>query len=188
MTEELKEIGLDVGHRRVGRLMRQNGISVVRTRKHKVTKDSNHKFNIAPNLLDRDFVVDAPNQKDDISYVWPREGWLYLAVILDRYQDPPQLPCPSTHSSQQTERPPAQILSKILVASSCRFPFNSRKPLHSSEAGSSCRRSSVVSFRLVASNPTLPENTSGCETRLHHALGHDPEHTKACTHNQRYQR
>lgn len=37
MTEELKEMGLDVGHRRVGRLMRQNGISVVRTRKHKVT-------------------------------------------------------------------------------------------------------------------------------------------------------
>jgi transposase InsO family protein len=30
MTEELKEIGLEVGHRRVGRLMRQNGISVVR--------------------------------------------------------------------------------------------------------------------------------------------------------------
>ena len=37
MTEELKEIGLDVGHRRVGRLMRQNGISVIRTRKYKAT-------------------------------------------------------------------------------------------------------------------------------------------------------
>jgi len=36
MTEELKELGLDVGHRRVGRLMRQNGISVVRTHKHKL--------------------------------------------------------------------------------------------------------------------------------------------------------
>ncbi len=36
MTEELKEIGLNVGHRSVGRLMRQNGISVVRTRKHKL--------------------------------------------------------------------------------------------------------------------------------------------------------
>ena len=85
MTEELKEIGLDIGHRRVGRLMRQNGISVVRTRKHKVTTDSNHKFNIAPDLLDRDFMADAPNQKwaGDISYVWTREGWLYLAVILD---------------------------------------------------------------------------------------------------------
>lgn len=85
MTEELKEIGLNVGHRRVGRLMRQNGISVVRTRKHKVTTDSGHKFNILLNLLDRDFTANQPNQKwaGDISYVWTREGWLYLAVIID---------------------------------------------------------------------------------------------------------
>ena len=87
MTEELKEIGLEVGHRRVGRLMRQNGISVVRTRKYKVTTDSNHKFNIAPNLLNRNFSADRPNQKwvVDISYIWTREGWLYLAVVLDLY-------------------------------------------------------------------------------------------------------
>jgi putative transposase len=86
------------GTRRVGRLMRQNSISVIRTRKHKVTTDSNHKFNIAPNLLDRNFIADAPNQKwaGDISVahwartngafngqLWTREGWLYLAVILD---------------------------------------------------------------------------------------------------------
>ena len=85
MTEELKEIALNIGHRRIGRLMRQNGISVVRTRKHKVTTDSDHKFDIAPNLLDRDFNADAPNQKraGDISCVRTREGWLYLAVILD---------------------------------------------------------------------------------------------------------
>lgn len=85
MTEELKELGLDVGHRRVGRLMRQNGISVVRTRKYKATTDSNHRFNIAPNLLDRDFTANQPNQKwaGDISYIWTREGWLYLAVMLD---------------------------------------------------------------------------------------------------------
>jgi len=85
MTEELKEIGLDVGHRRVGRLMRQNNISVIRTRKHKVTTDSNHKFNIAPNLLNRNFVAGHPNQKwvVDISYVWTQEGWLYLAAVLD---------------------------------------------------------------------------------------------------------
>lgn len=65
--------------------MRENGISVVRTRKYKVTTDSNHKFNIAPNLLDRNFVADRPNQKwvVDISYIWTREGWLYLAAVLD---------------------------------------------------------------------------------------------------------
>ena len=83
MTEELKELGLNVGHRRVGRLMRQNAIRVVRTRKHKATTDSNHRFNIAPNLLDRDFSASAPNQKwaGDISYIWTREGWLYLAFV-----------------------------------------------------------------------------------------------------------
>ena len=85
MTEELKEVGVDVGHRRVGRLMRDNGIVVERTRKYKATTDSNHTFNIAPNLLDRNFNAPAPNQKwaGDISYIWTREGWLYLAVILD---------------------------------------------------------------------------------------------------------
>lgn len=85
MTQELKEIGLSVGHRRVGRLMRDNGIRVVRTRKYKVTTDSNHRFNIAPNLLDRNFTAVQPNQKwaGDISYIWTREGWLYLAVMMD---------------------------------------------------------------------------------------------------------
>ncbi len=85
MTEELKDIGLNVGHRSVGRLMRQNGISVARTRKHKVTTDNNHKFNIGPNLLDQNFAADGPNQKwaGDITYIWTREGWLYLTVILD---------------------------------------------------------------------------------------------------------
>ena len=50
-----------------------------------MTTDSNHKFNIAPNLPDRNFPKNEPNQKwvGDISYVWMREGWLYLAMILD---------------------------------------------------------------------------------------------------------
>jgi putative transposase len=85
MTEELKEVGLDVGHRRVGRLMHENGIVVERTHKFKATTDSDHTFNISPNLLGHDFTADQPNQKwaGDISYIWTREGWLYLAVILD---------------------------------------------------------------------------------------------------------
>ncbi len=42
MTEELKEAGINVGHRRVGRPMRENGIVVERTRKFKATTDSDH--------------------------------------------------------------------------------------------------------------------------------------------------
>ena len=55
MTEELKEPGFDVGHRCIGRLMRQNSITVKRNKKFKATTDSNHSFNITPNLLKRDF-------------------------------------------------------------------------------------------------------------------------------------
>ena len=85
ITEELKQIGLDVGHRCVDRLMRQSGVSILRTCQHKLTTDSNHKFKIALNVLDWDFAADAPDQKwaGDISYVWMRKGWLYLAVILN---------------------------------------------------------------------------------------------------------
>jgi len=85
MTEELKELGLAVGHRRVGRLKKENGIKVRRNKKFEATTDSNHSFNVAPNLLNRVFLADRPNQKwaGDISYVWTQEGWLYLAVILD---------------------------------------------------------------------------------------------------------
>lgn len=85
MTEELKELGLDVGHRRVGRLMHENSITVKRNKKFKATTDSSHSLNVAPNLLNRNFHADVPNQKwaGDISYIWTQEGWLYLAVILD---------------------------------------------------------------------------------------------------------
>jgi putative transposase len=63
MTEELQELGLNVCHGRVGRLMRENGIKVIRTQKYMATTDSNHTFNIAPTLLDQDFSADGPNQK-----------------------------------------------------------------------------------------------------------------------------
>ena len=71
----------------VQQLMRQNGIRVIRSRKFKRTTDSDHAFNIAPNLLQQDFTASRPNQKwaGDITYVWTREGWVYLAVIIDLF-------------------------------------------------------------------------------------------------------
>ena len=87
MTEELKELGFNVGHRRVGRLMRENGICVHRTRKFKVTTDSNHKYTVADNILARQFKADKPDRKwvVDISYIWTQEGWLHLAAVMDLY-------------------------------------------------------------------------------------------------------
>ena len=87
MVHELRDNGLTIGRRRVARLMRENGLRARQKRRFKRTTDSLHAFPIAPNLLDQDFAAAGPNQKwgADISYIWTREGWLYLAVVIDLF-------------------------------------------------------------------------------------------------------
>ena len=60
--------------------MQENGIKAKHKRRFKVTTDSKHNLPIAPNLLERNFTPDAPNQvwTSDITYLWTDEGWLYL--------------------------------------------------------------------------------------------------------------
>jgi putative transposase len=83
----LKAEGYRIGRKRVARLMRENDIRAKAKRKFKVTTDSRHDHPVAPNLLDRQFMVAAPNTVwlADLSYIWTREGWLYLAVVLDLF-------------------------------------------------------------------------------------------------------
>jgi transposase InsO family protein len=84
---ELKEQGIHCGRKRIARLMREKGISAGRKRQKARTTDSSHDSPIAPNLLSRDFTADAPNKKwlTDMTFIATREGWLYLAGVLDAY-------------------------------------------------------------------------------------------------------
>jgi transposase InsO family protein len=83
----LKAQGYRIGRKRIARLMRENDIRAKTKRKFRVTTDSRHDHPVAPNLLDRQFTVEAPNTVwlADLSYIWTREGWLYLAVVLDLF-------------------------------------------------------------------------------------------------------
>lgn len=84
---ELHGQGIRVGKRRVQTLMQRHGIRAKAERRFKVTTDSNHDLPIAPNLLDRQFAVDAPNKVwvGDITYIATDEGWLFLAVVIDLF-------------------------------------------------------------------------------------------------------
>lgn len=84
---DLKKAGEKVSQKRVARLMRQQGIRGRSKRKFKTTSNSNPKRLVAGNHLQQKFQTDAPNQKwvSDITYILTKEGWLYLAVILDLY-------------------------------------------------------------------------------------------------------
>jgi putative transposase len=86
---ELKAHGHRVGRKRVARLMREDGLVVHRRRRRVVrTTDSAHSYLLAPNVLDRRFALaDVPGLNrvwvSDVTYVPTREGWLYLAIVLD---------------------------------------------------------------------------------------------------------
>jgi len=79
ITEKLNEKGIACSENRVADRMRK--------KRFKVTTNSKHNHPIAPNLLNQDFTAYNPNQiwVSDITYIWTREGWLYLAVILDLF-------------------------------------------------------------------------------------------------------
>lgn len=84
---ELAGEGIGVSRKRVARLMREAGLKAKGKRKYKPTTDSNHALPVAPNLLQRDFHTDRPDAVwvSDITYIWTRHGWMYLAAILDLY-------------------------------------------------------------------------------------------------------
>lgn len=85
MYRELRERKYPCGRHRVARLMRHDGLEGTYRRKFRVTTDSKHKWPVAPNRLERRFEVATPDTvwAGDITYIRTREGWLYLAVLLD---------------------------------------------------------------------------------------------------------
>jgi len=83
---ELRREGRQHSRRRVARLMREIGLSACRGRvRAPRTTNSRHDLPVAPNLLERNFVADRPDQVwlADLSYIATDEGWLYLAAIKD---------------------------------------------------------------------------------------------------------
>ncbi len=84
---ELQKQGIKCGKSKVETLMRQMGLRAREKSKYRKTTDSKHDYPIAPNLLNRNFQVDAPNQVwvSDITHIRTMEGWLYLAIVMDLY-------------------------------------------------------------------------------------------------------
>ncbi|MBQ0712140.1 MAG: IS3 family transposase [Porticoccus sp.] len=87
MHVELVEAGHDLSVGRVERLMSNNNLAAKQGKKNKQRQQ--HRNSMAPvaNVLDRQFTAASPNTKwvSDITFIETREGFLYLAVILDLY-------------------------------------------------------------------------------------------------------
>ncbi len=88
MTAALRKQGLRVNHKRVARIMREEGLrGAPRRRFRGTTTDSAHARPVAPNMLARDFATTEPNVAwvADITYLPVGTGWAYLAVLIDLF-------------------------------------------------------------------------------------------------------
>ena len=84
----LRRKGESCGRNRVARLMRLDGLHALQPRKSRpVTTQRQPGVVPAPNRLNQEFRASAPNRKwvSDFTYIATREGWLYLAVVLDLF-------------------------------------------------------------------------------------------------------
>jgi transposase InsO family protein len=130
MSKKLREEGFEVGRYRVQRLMKKLGLVVKSKRRYKATTDSKHQLPVAENVLNRAFSPEAPNQAwgTDITYLWTREGWIYLAVVIDLY------------SRRVLGWSMDRRMKKALVIRALMMAINLRKPppglIHHSDRGS----------------------------------------------------
>lgn len=87
VTEDMRELGERCGKHRVARLMRAAGLCAQRGYRRRPGRYGGKPAHVAPNVLQREFTVDAPNRVwvTDITYIRTHEGWLYLAVVLDLF-------------------------------------------------------------------------------------------------------
>jgi putative transposase len=127
----LRRRGWLCGHNRVARLMHLHGIVARRMHRcYPVTTQRQPGVIPAPNLLNRDFSADQPNQKwvTDITYIDTAEGWLYLASVIDLF------------SRKVVGWAMSDRIDSVLATDALRMAQNTRRPnhglLHHSDQGS----------------------------------------------------
>ena len=87
LHKDLLDDGEKVSIKRVERLMKKAGIKAKITKKFVIANHSKHSHQVAPNLLERHFNTE---KKDvvwvtDTTFIHTKEGWLYLATVMDLY-------------------------------------------------------------------------------------------------------
>ena len=84
---ELVAEGVHVGRHKVAQLMCSTRLKGCPKRRYRTTTQRDPTHRVAHNLLKQDFTADGPDQRwaSDITYIATRQGWLYLAVVMDLF-------------------------------------------------------------------------------------------------------
>jgi putative transposase len=87
ITKELNVLGIKASQPFVAKLMKMESLRSIIKKKFKVTTDSQHKYEVVENKLNRAFTVNEQNVVwvSDLTYIRTGEGWLYLTAIIDLF-------------------------------------------------------------------------------------------------------
>lgn len=87
VKDDLRDLGECCGKHRVARLMRREGLRSQTGYRRRPGHRAGRPAVIAPNHVQQQFEVDAPNRiwVTDLTYIRTNEGWLYLAVVIDLF-------------------------------------------------------------------------------------------------------
>ncbi|MDR3666189.1 MAG: IS3 family transposase [Ignavibacteriaceae bacterium] len=83
----IRKEGIIVNRKRIHRLMKKYNIHSKTKKKFKVTTKQSNGALFSDNLLNGNFQAKKENEiwTSDITYIWTKEGWLYLAVVQDAF-------------------------------------------------------------------------------------------------------
>lgn len=87
ITIELNILGYKISRITVAKYMNQLGLRSKLSKKFKVTTDSKHSYLMVENVLNRQFSASEPSKVwvSDITYIYTKEGFMYLTTIIDLY-------------------------------------------------------------------------------------------------------
>ena len=142
MTRELRALGIGCSENRVARIMRSKDLRACPRRPFRPkTTQPDHAAHPSPNLLSEAGSPSAPGAQlvSDITYIPTREGWLYLAVVID-------------------------LFSRAILGWKTRLPLCtpiwSSVPPHAPSSQASCPREQ--SFTPIAAANTRPPSPASC--------------------------
>ncbi|KZY31238.1 transposase [Oleiphilus sp. HI0081] len=87
IAKELNDLGYPCSENYIANIMKSQGIRARNGKGFKYSRHSLTMVNVSENILWRDFNAKHPNEKwtTDITYIWVKDKWLYLATVMDLY-------------------------------------------------------------------------------------------------------
>ena len=87
IAAKMRSNGFCISRPRVAKIMKAEGLKSIIRKKYVATTDSKHNFEIKENLLNRNFITDAPGKVwvSDITYIPVGKSWIYLTIVMDLF-------------------------------------------------------------------------------------------------------